>query len=341
MIGRYATRALSASGRLLHPGHAVSAFGEWLAQLPGNRYSRRVALLKVTLPAIGATLLLFVMAWPRVAPLFERFRFAAIDLREARELRMINPRYAGTDRNGRPFVVTAAVGRQIPQRDDVMAFDSPVANLQTHSSAKIVITSDSGVYQTQSQFLDLFNNVTMTHEDGTTFKTASGRFDVANSAGEGHAPIEGHGPRGDITGQGFQIIDKGDIITFTGQSTALFKSTKEQTPAPAPAAVPSPIAEAAAQLEAKAPPARPAAPAVASAAPKAKPPGKKDREGPGPGEAGGEKAGLGDVALPMAADPGRLGVLASRCAGAASPSDPGAAISIQADIGLEWQQNQQ
>ena len=39
------------------------------------------------------------------------------------------------------------------------------------------ITADSGVYQTQTQFLDVFNNVTMTHEDGTTFKTASARFD--------------------------------------------------------------------------------------------------------------------------------------------------------------------
>jgi lipopolysaccharide export system protein LptC len=254
----------------LHPGNAATAVGEWLANLPGNRYSRRVALLKVALPAIGGALLLMVVVWPRVAPLLERFRFAAIDLREARELRMINPRYAGTDRNGRPFVVTAAVGRQIPQRDDVMAFDEPVANLQTHSGAKVVLTADSGVYQTQTQFLDVFGNVTMTHEDGSTFKTASARFDVANSAGEGHEPVEGHGPRGDIAGQGFRILDKGDIIIFTGQSSALLKGTKEQTPAPAPAAVPTPIAQAAAQLEAKALPAHPA-PQQAAAAQKAKP----------------------------------------------------------------------
>ncbi|HEU0218788.1 MAG TPA: LPS export ABC transporter periplasmic protein LptC [Stellaceae bacterium] len=270
MIGRYATRALNVSGRLLRPGNAAAAVGGWVASLPGNRYSRRVALLKVALPAIGGALLLMVVVWPRVAPLLERFRFAAIDLREARELRMINPRYAGTDRNGRPFVVTAAVGRQIPQRDDVMAFDQPVANLQTHSGAKVVVTADSGVYQTETQFLDVFGNVTMTHEDGSTFKTASARFDVANSAGEGHQPVEGHGPRGDIAGQGFQLLDKGDIIIFTGQSSALLKGTRQQTPAPAPAAVPTPIAQAAAQLEAKAQPAHPSSP-HAAATQKAKP----------------------------------------------------------------------
>jgi lipopolysaccharide export system protein LptC len=276
MIGRYATRALSASGRLLRPGTAANAVGEWLAGLPGNRYSRRVALLKVALPAIGGTLLLMVVVWPRVAPLFERFRFAAIDLRDARELRMINPRYAGTDRNGRPFVVTAAVGRQIPQRDDVMAFDEPVANLQSHTGGKIVVTADSGVYQTQTQFLDVFGNVTMTRDDGSTFKTASARFDVANNAGEGHQPVAGHGPRGDITGQGFQLIDKGDIVIFTGQSSALFQSPREQTPAPAPAAVPAPIAQAAAQIEAKAQATHPAPAAAQKAKPAAAhPPAKQ------------------------------------------------------------------
>lgn len=271
MIGRYATRAITASGRLLRPGNAAAAVGDWLAGLPRNRYSRRVALLKVALPAIGAALLLMVVVWPRMAPLFERFRFAAIDLRDARELRMINPRYAGTDRSGRPVVVTAAVGRQIPQRDDVMALDEPVANLQTHSGAKMLVSADSGVYQTQTQFLDLFGNVTMTHEDGTVFKTASARLDAANNAAEGHAPIEGHGPRGDISGQGFQIIDKGDIVVFTGRSSALFKGTSQQAPAPAPAAVPGPIAQAAAQLEAKALPAHAVAPEPPLAHQKTKP----------------------------------------------------------------------
>src|ERR1700683_810027 len=104
MIGRSAPRAIGASARSSRWMNAPSLIGGWLANLPGNRYSRRVALLKVALPAIGLTLLLLVMVWPRIAPLFDRLRFAAIDLREARELRMLNPRYAGTDRSGNPFV---------------------------------------------------------------------------------------------------------------------------------------------------------------------------------------------------------------------------------------------
>jgi lipopolysaccharide export system protein LptC len=225
---------------------------EWLSNLPGNRYSRRVAMMRLALPAIGTLLLVIVAVWPRVAPLFDRLRFAAIDLREARELRMLNPRYAGTDRSGRPFIVTAAIGRQVPGRDDVMALDQPRADLKSHNGANVVVTADSGVYQSNTQFLDLFGHVTLTHENGTQIVTESARLDAANNAGEGHDPVEGHGPSGDIKAQGFQIIDKGDIVIFTGNSELWLRGSKSGVDmAPQPASVPLPIAQAATQIEAK------------------------------------------------------------------------------------------
>lgn len=238
---------------------------EWLGRLPANSHSRRVAVLKLALPGIGLLLLLLVMAWPRLAPLFDHLRVAPIDLREARELRMIDPRYAGTDRSGQPFVVTAAVGRQVPRRDDVFALDQPVAHLKGHDGANIVVTADSGVYQTRSQFLDAFGHVTLHHENGTTIVTSYARIDAANNAADGNQPVEGHGPQGDITAQGFKLIDKGAIVFFNGHSNALFRSTKAQvSAAAAPPSLPAPVAEAAAQIEAKAEaaPLQPAPPAA-------------------------------------------------------------------------------
>src|SRR5581483_11007530 len=98
----------------------------------------------------------------RLAPLWERMRFAfpAIDLRDARELDMINPRYAGLDREGRPFVVTAVSARQLPDRQDLISLKSPRADMKTHSGANIVVASLTGIYQSQTQLLDLFEHVT-------------------------------------------------------------------------------------------------------------------------------------------------------------------------------------
>lgn len=254
-------------------GFAPWRLGDWLTNLPGNRYSRRVALLKLALPAIGGTLLLMVVAWPRIAPLFDRMRFNAIDLREARELRMTNPRYAGTDREGRPFVVTAALGRQVPGRDDVMSLQGPHADLVAHSGAPITVTADSGVYQTRSQLLDMFSHVTVVHANGTRFVTESARLDAANNAGEGHDHVEGHGPQGDLSADGFRLIDKGEITIFTGHAELLLKSASQgaEKPTTEPPTVPPAVAQAAAQVEAKAAPQLAAIPAKHAAAAKPKP----------------------------------------------------------------------
>jgi lipopolysaccharide export system protein LptC len=249
-------RAIGATGRTSWLGFVPWSFSEWLANLPGNRHSRRVALLRVALPAIGVGLLLLVAVWPRIAPLFDRLRFSAIDLREARELRMINPRYAGTDRSNHPFVVTASIGRQVPSRDDVMSLEMPQADLKSHSGANIVVTANSGVYQSRTQLLDAFGDVTMVHQDGTRIITSSARLDAVNNAAEGHEPVEGHGPTGDIKAQGFRIIDKGAIVIFTGQSDLILKGAKAgAVPKAEPPAVPTPIAQAAALIEAKVAPA--------------------------------------------------------------------------------------
>jgi lipopolysaccharide export system protein LptC len=221
---------------------------------PDNPYSRRIARLKLILPAVGLGLLLTVAAWPRLAPLFERLRFAwpAIDLREARELRMLNPRYLGTDRMNHPFVVTAAVGRQVPDRQDLMALEQPRADMQTRGGATIVLNSDSGVYQGQSQLLDLFGNVTLVHQNGSRFVTESAHLDLAANGATGHQAVEGHGPSGDVAGEGFEISDKGDTILVTGRSQLTARSATGATkPSATPPALPDAVIATAAQAEAQ------------------------------------------------------------------------------------------
>jgi lipopolysaccharide export system protein LptC len=226
----------------------------WSVAGVDNPYSRRVALLKRALPALGVLLLLLIAVWPQLTPVWERMRFAfpAIDLRDARELRMLNPRYAGIDRAGRPYVVTATVGHQVPDRQDLMSLESARAEMKSHSGADVVVTAETGVYQSQAQLLDLFGNVTLTHENGTRFVTQRARLDVAHNAAEGNDPVEGHGPSGEIKAQGFRIYERGDTVIFTGNSETLLRGAKI-TPASArqPPVVPASVAATASRVEAQ------------------------------------------------------------------------------------------
>jgi lipopolysaccharide export system protein LptC len=183
-------------------------------------YSRFVSLAKRILPAIALVLLLLVAAWPRLQDVVERVHFAPpqLDLREAQDVRMVQARYSGLDRQHRPFVITANVARQNPSANDIVALEQPKGDMTTMSGSAIEITSRTGVYQPQTQLLDLFGDVRMVQDKGNEFRTGSAHVDMANGTAEGREPIEGQGPFGHATGQGFRILDRGDVIIFTGQS---------------------------------------------------------------------------------------------------------------------------
>jgi len=211
-------------------------------------------MLKRMLPVLGVMLLVLVAVWPQLGPLLESVRLAlpVIDMREARELRMLHPRYAGVDRFNRPYVVTAAVGRQVPDRDDLMSLELPRAELRLRPGALVVVTAATAIYQTQAQLLDLFENVNLVHENGTRFVTRSAHVDVSASTAEGHDPVVGHGPSGDIAAEGFRILDKGDTVVFTGNSNLLLKGTKPAVGPATPPTLPTEVQAAAAQIEAAA-----------------------------------------------------------------------------------------
>ena len=219
-----------------------------------DRYSRRVALLKRMLPVLGLALLVLVALWPQIQLLLKSvgFSFPVIDLRDARELRMVNPRYAGIDRFNRPYVVTAAIGRQIPNRDDLMSLEAPNAEMLLRHGASVVVTAATAIYQSQAQLLDLFDDVNLIHENGTRFVTQSAHVDVSASTAEGRDSVVGHGPSGDIAAEGFRILDKGETVIFTGSSSLLLKGTKPAASPAAPPALPPEVEAAAAEIAAAA-----------------------------------------------------------------------------------------
>jgi hypothetical protein len=172
---------------------SIAGLDEWLARRAADAYSRRIVLLRRVLPALGLGLLLLVGAWPRLEPVLEsvRFTFPAIDHRDARELRMIDPRYAGIDRYNRPYVLTAVAGVQMPGHNDLMSLDRPRGQIIAHGGATVVLTAAEGIYQAQPRLLDLFGTVTLTHSNGTRFVTRAAHLDLARETADGHEPVRG------------------------------------------------------------------------------------------------------------------------------------------------------
>jgi lipopolysaccharide export system protein LptC len=187
---------------------------------PSTGYSRFVNLMKFMLPAIAAALLLLVIAWPRIQTGLDRLRlsFTRLDLTEARDLRMVNARFSGIDKRHRPYVLTADVARQMPDRNDLMALEGPKGDLTLQSGAWLAVTSYTGVYLTQGQLLDLFGDVKLFHDRGYELTTDTAHIDMAQGTAEGNDAVQGQGVFGDITADGFRLLDHGQTIIFTGKA---------------------------------------------------------------------------------------------------------------------------
>ena len=188
------------------------------------RYSRFVGWAKLILPSVAGGLIVALAAWPYLSIGLERLKavFPKLDITQLRDQKMINPRYSGVDKEKRPFTVSADAGRQNggdkTGDDNLVALDGPKADILTKEGAWVVVTGDTGIYQAQTHFLDLFGHVTLFHDKGYEFKTSSARVDLDSGTAEGHEPITGDGPSGTVSGEGFRALQKGDIVIFTGKN---------------------------------------------------------------------------------------------------------------------------
>ncbi|MGO8918011.1 MAG: LPS export ABC transporter periplasmic protein LptC [Stellaceae bacterium] len=213
------------------------AAGEIAAQVRpraglNRSYSRFVGLAKRILPGVAVVLLALVAIWPRLQAEMERVHFPVprLDPREAQDLRMVNARYTGIDRQNRPFIVTAEVARQNPNIDDLVALEGPRGDLTSTSGAWFELNGYTGLYQPNAQLLDLFGDVQLFQDRGNEFHTDSAHIDMAGGNAEGNDPVEGQGPFGHITGQGFRIRDHGDIIIFTGHAHLILVPHEKEVP---------------------------------------------------------------------------------------------------------------
>jgi len=193
-----------------------------------RNYSRFVGLAKRLLPGVALVMLGLVALWPRLMEDFANLKVIALprlDPRDARDLRMVHARYTGLDRQNRPFIITAEVARQSPDVDQLMSLEGPKGDLTTASGTWIELTADTGLYQPETQMLQLFGDVHLYQDKGDEFETDTAHIDMKESNADGQDPIVGHGPFGHVEAQGFRILNHGDIILFTGHTHLVLQQT--------------------------------------------------------------------------------------------------------------------
>jgi len=194
-----------------------------------DRYSIFVGLMKILLPALATALVLLVVAWPQLN-VETNFRVGLSDLslEDAQSLTMLNARFDGSDDRNQPYRLTADMAVQHPGNEDLIDLERPEGDMTLANGTWLALTAHSGQYHRDQEILDLTGDVSLFHDGGFELRSESARIDFRQGTASGDQPVEGQGSAGQVSGQGFQVLDRGDRIIFTGKSRlVLFPQAKE------------------------------------------------------------------------------------------------------------------
>lgn len=182
--------------------------------------SRGITVLKMTLPLIALVLLGLVLAWPRLNPDPREFRLGAGNVAavvDADASRMMRPRYVGLDENNQPFSVVAETATHAGSADRIL-LAQPKADVTLKDGSWVAVNAKEGLYDRIQQTLGLRGQVQIFHDAGYEFTTEAADIDMASGVATGNQRVEGQGPFGYLTAEGFEILDKGGRIVFTGKA---------------------------------------------------------------------------------------------------------------------------
>jgi lipopolysaccharide export system protein LptC len=196
------------------------------------RYTRIARVLSVVLAIVALLTLVVVLIWPQIQPRMDRLRIgmASLDVLESDGEGLVNAKLSGNDDKGRPYVITADFVRQLQGGTGVLGLDRPRGEITMEDGSKTVLTAAAGTFDQDKRLLKLYDGVVLTTGDGARYETAAADIDLAAGTANGTDPVQGRGPMGTVSGEGFHATDFGQTIFIDGRSTLVVAEPAQAKP---------------------------------------------------------------------------------------------------------------
>ena len=195
--------------------------------LPGRLARRRIliTLTKLLLPIGAAALLAAIALWPEFDRTKDSTRFTFSNVSgEVEGARLKNARYHGFDEKGRPYTVTAATVRQLDA--ERVELSLPKGDLTEENGVWLMLRAEHGIFMQKTNVLDLWRDVVLYRDDGTTLTTASATVDIRQGSATGGEAVHAEGPFGVLDAAGFTITDKGALVQFAGPARVTMRGAQ-------------------------------------------------------------------------------------------------------------------
>jgi lipopolysaccharide export system protein LptC len=200
------------------------------AAVPAKRhtsYSRFVLFMKVGLPILALGLVGLLFVWPQLQVSNIRLSVGLASFKAANpeSPSMVNARFVGSDKRDQAFSITADLAKNLLLGKSAIELEVPKADLAMGDGSWLVMTANTGLYDQKGKSLVLNGAVNLFHDSGYEFKTESAQIDLEGGVAVGSDPVQGQGPFGQLSAEGFRIEDMGRRMLFTGKARLTISPT--------------------------------------------------------------------------------------------------------------------
>lgn len=193
----------------------------------GRGYTLFIRIMRILLPLAAIAILAVVMTWSSLDKKVETIREEDIlpNIEEARN-ELIKPHFESTDKNNRPFTVTADGARQDQNNPALVYLDKPMADIMTSDENWLAVRALKGTYEQQTEKLSLNQNVRMFHDNGYTLETEEMRVDMKAQNAFSDVPVRVQGPAGHIVANGLEAYAEKGVLIFKGPAKLILEKNK-------------------------------------------------------------------------------------------------------------------
>lgn len=190
------------------PSSRAVAFGH------AQRHSRRVRLLKFTVPTVAA---LIALAFPiysyMVAPVTVPVEADSSIMTDGK-LVMANPKLEGVTRQNLPYAMTALRAIQDVTKPGLVELEGIDAKLPLSADVTAAVEAANGSYDRDGNTLKLSSEITVTTTDGMVAKLKSAFLDMGKGSMNTDDPVDITRNGSRITSDTMSVQDNGKVLVF-------------------------------------------------------------------------------------------------------------------------------
>lgn len=181
-----------------------------------NSYYKKTKQFKILMFCLVGAIVIGLIATQQIY----RMKPAVITA-SSQENKMLEPHYFGLDEKDRPFEITAQEAVQSQSNTNLYELKNPEAYVNLGAGKWTKVKAKKGTFNQSTKYLVLEENVGLYRDDGQEFHTTEANIDFNIGKVFGNKHVEGDGPKGKMSSNGFEVLDYGQRYIFNGRTKLL------------------------------------------------------------------------------------------------------------------------